>query len=135
MSQFNIVKALRTQLESLSLGIPLQYPNFKEEDPNAAPAGSVTFHFNQPSVATLGESGDDNHDGFMQILLKYPVGKGDKAIMEMADTIRQGFVAGFKCQYGSQTVTILSCGVGLFDHLDDKFVTPITINWYARTRR
>ena len=135
MAQFDIRKALAAKLESLSLGIQLNYPNVKSKDPNKAPAGDVTFIFNQPSAATLGEGGEDNHDGFVQVLLKYPLGKGDKAIMEMADTIRNALTAGTKCQYGSQEVTIQNCGVGVFDELDGKYVTPITINWYARTRR
>lgn len=135
MSQANIIKALRTQLEGLALGIKLNYPNLLEEDPNGAPSGDVTFHFNQPYVATLGDGGDDNHDGFMQILLKYPTGKGDGAILGMADTISAGFKAGTKCLYGDQSVIIRSCGVGNFGHLDGKFVVPLTIVWYARTRR
>lgn len=135
MAQSDIKKALAQKLQDLSLGIQLNYPNVKTKDPNKAPAGDVTFIFNQPSVATLGEGGEDNHDGFVQILLKYPLGKGDKDIMGMADTIRNGLTAGTKCLYGSQQVTIQNCGVGIFDELDGKYVTPITINWYARTRR
>lgn len=135
MGQGDIKKALATRLTSLGLGIQLNMPNVEVKDPNVTPSADVSFIFNQPSVATLGDSGDDNHDGFMQILLKYPMGKGDKDIMTMADTIRSGFTAGTKCLYGDQEVTILNCGIGIFDIYESKFVNPITINWYARTRR
>lgn len=135
MGQGDIKKALTSYLIGLNLGIQLNFPNKTSKDPSGLPSGDVTFHFTNPSVATLGDSGDDNHVGFMQILLKYPLDTGDGAIMEMADGIRSNFKAGRVCQYGDQKVTFSSCGIGNFDTLDGKFVNPITINWYARTRR
>ncbi len=131
--QSEIKSALVSYLESLSLGIPLNYPNMEQD--TSVPAGDVTIHFNEPEVVTLGQGGEDEHRGFMQILLKYPVGEGDGALMAMADTIRQAFLAGQSCSYGSQTVTIINCGLGTFDNWNSKFVCPITITWYARTRR
>lgn len=131
--QSEIKSALVSYLEGLGLGIDLNYPNFEVK--SGIPAGDVSIHFNEPEVVTLGQGGEDNHTGFMQILLKYPVGEGDGALMAMADTIRQAFLAGQSCSYGSQVVTIINCGLGTFDIWNSKFVCPITITWYARTRR
>lgn len=133
MGQSDIKSALVSHLESIGASITFNYPNLKQS--TEIPCGDVSFHFNQPEVVTLGSGGEDNHDGFMQILLKYPVGQGDGAILAMADQIRQEFLAGQKCQYGDQVVTIINCGIGLFDTWDSKFVCPITINWYSRTWR
>lgn len=131
--QSEIKSALVSYLEGLSLSIPFNYPNIRQN--KSIPAGDVTIHFNEPTVVTLGIDGEDNHDGFMQILLKYPVGEGDGPLVAMSDTIRQAFLAGTSCAFGDQTVTIINCGLGTFDNWDSKFVCPITITWYARTWR
>lgn len=133
MGQYDIRRALLTRLDSLDLGIPLEGPNAKHDNP--LPSAEVIVVFSTPSVATLGEGGEDNHTGFLQVLLKYPLGEGEKDIMEMADTLREGFKAGTKCVFGNQVVTITNAGLGAFDENDGKYVNPFTIYWYARTRR
>lgn len=135
MSQSGIRKALVAGLEALSLGIPLNYPNMPAKTPLDAPCGDVSFVFNNPEVFTLGENGEDLHTGFCQVLLKYPSGTGDSALLQKADLIREGFSAGSRKFYMTQEVVIENCGMGDYDTLDGKFVCPITIYWYAKTRR
>lgn len=135
MSQASIRKALVAALEPLPLGIPLNYPNNPAKTATDGSCGDVTFVWNNPEVYTLGENGEDMHSGFMQVLLKYPVGKGDSAIGIAADLIREGFSAGSRKFYLTQEVVIVNCGRGNYDTLDGKFVCPVTIYWYAKTRR
>lgn len=136
MGQNDIRKALYKHLIDAGLSLPLGFPNSKFTEPTEGPCGLVTLTFNQPSVATIGDSGEDNHDGFLQVLLKYPTNEGDNAIMAMADTLRPVFKAGTRCVYNDQVVNIVSCGVNGTPQIHDaKLVLPITINWYARTRR
>lgn len=133
MGQSKIRKALIAKLVELDLDLDLSFPNTKTE--YKVPYGDVSIVFNQPEVSTLGVDGEDYHDGFLQVLLKYPVGMGDQDILEMADSISDQLTAGTKCTYDDQEVVIQNCGVGGFLYKENIYITPLTINWYAHTRR
>lgn len=135
MGQLDIEKALITKLESLNLGIELFYENYKVTPPNKQPYAIVNVSHDQPFVATIGDGGEDNHDGFLQILLKYPLGKGAGDAKEMADTICSQFKAGVYCTHLDQSVIIRNSGIGPAFDSDSRYTLPITVNWYARTRR
>jgi hypothetical protein len=135
IGQSGIRKALVEALEALSLGIPLNYPNTPVKTATDGSCGDVSFVWNRPEVFTLGDNGEDMHTGFCQVLLKFPSGKGDSALLAKADLIREGFSAGSRKFYMTQEVVIENCGMGDYDTLDGKFVCPITIYWYAKTRR
>lgn len=135
MSQQDILKALRGGLESLGLGIPLQYPNVKTRPPSGAARGEVSFVLNTPEVFTLGNGGKDMHTGFVQVLLVFPLGEGDSNLLQTADRIRRGFMAGTRRWYKTQEVVIQECGAGTAGELNGMFVCPVTIYWYAFTER
>ena len=135
MSQSGIRKALVAALKAIPLGIPLNFPNIPVKTASNGSCGDVSFVFNRPEVFTLGDEGEDMHTGFCQVLLRFPVGEGDSALLEKADLIRESFSAGSRKFHLTQEVVIENCGMGDYDTLDGKFVCPITIYWYAKTRR
>ena len=132
MSQYEIKKALVTKLLSLTLPA-LNYDNLASTE--VVPFVDVFIFFSQPSVATLGADGEDGQSGFLQLTLNMPIDDGDGATFALYETIAQEFKAGSKCLFGDQQVTISNCGKGSGITQDGKYITPITINWYARTRR
>lgn len=135
MSQTKIRKALTKALTEVPLGIPLNYPNMPVKTATDGSSGDVSFIFNRPEVYTLGDNGQDYHSGFCQVTLRFPLGKGDSAIMDAADALREVFSAGSRKFYSDQEVVIENCGRGNYDTLDGKFVCPVTIYWYSLTRR
>lgn len=135
MSQRDILRALRGGLNSLGLGIPLQYPNVKSTPPSGAARGEVHFILNPPEVYTLGDGGLDMHSGIVQVTLIYPRGVGDSELYGVADQIRGGFVAGSRKWFGGQEVVIQNCGADIAGELDGMFVCPVSIYWYALTER
>jgi hypothetical protein len=134
VGQNDIKKALIKYLKDLSLPIPLNYPNTVASH-TTPPYGDVSVVFSDPKVATLGDQGEDDIRGFMQISLYTPLSKGDEASLAYTDTIRANFKAGFGCAYGDQKVTFINSGGGNGNSQTGKYFTPITIYWYARTRR
>ncbi len=135
MSQVMIRKALIKAISELPLGIKMSYPNTPALTPTEDASGDVAIVWNKPEVFTLGDQGEDLHSGFMQVLLKFPQGKGDLPLLEASDLLRENFKAGQRKWYLTQEVVIVSCGVGQPNQLDGKFVSPVTIYWYAKTRR
>lgn len=134
MSQANMKRALLTQLDSM-LGLPYIVPNDESKAPNKGPYAEVSFILAQPVVFTLGDDGLDEHRGIMQVLLKYPQGVGSGDLDEKADAIRESFRAGLKLIYDGQEVAIVNAGAGIQTPIDNKFVCPVSIQFYAFTRR
>lgn len=134
MSQANMKRALLTRLDSM-LGIPYIVPNDESTAPNVGAYASISFLLSDPVVYTLGDDGLDEHRGVMQVLLKYPLGQGSGELDEKADAIRESFRAGLKLNYGGQEVTVVNAGMGNQMEHEKKFVCPVSIQFYAFTRR
>lgn len=134
MSQTKMMSALINKLSEV-IGIPFFVPNEEVKSPNSQAYAEVSFLLSPPVVYTLGDDGMDEHRGIMQVLLKYPQGSGFGDLGEKADAIRESFRAGLKLQYDGQEVMVVNCGAGNQMNYDNKFVCPVSIQFYAFTRR
>lgn len=134
MSQAKMKRALLTRLDTM-LGIPYIVPNDESTPPNAGPYASVSFLLSGPEVFTCGDDGLDEHRGVMQVLLQYPQGQGSGLLDEKADAIRESFRAGLKLTYDGQEVTVVNAGMGNQIPFNNRFVCPVSIRFYAFTRR
>lgn len=134
MSQANMKRALLTHLDGM-IGIPYLVLNSEEKAPNKSPYAEVVFLMAPPVVFTLGDDGLDEHRGVMQVLLKYPQGVGSGDLDEKADAIRESFRAGLKLIYDGQEVMIVNSGAGNQTPVDNRFACPVSIQFYAFTRR
>lgn len=135
MSQTMIRKALIKAITSVTLGVKLNLPNTPAKTGPEEASGDVAIVWNTPEAYTLGDNGEDLHTGFMQVLLKFPIGGGDLPTLVASDILRDNFKAGRRKWYLTQEVVISRCGVGQSEQLDGKYVTPVTIYWYAKTGR
>lgn len=135
MSLTNIKATLVNAYVTGGFGMPTAYENKHFTPDNDSAWAAVSIVPNQPSVATLGDDGTDNHDGFLQIDLNYPLNGGDGAVLAKADEIRAYFKAGARFRYGGQTVVITSCGRSHGREVRGMYQMILTINWYARTAR
>jgi len=134
----NIRKALfqsfldHTELDEDRIAVP--NVNFEPpEDKN--PWATLIFAPNTPSVATLGDKGADETDGFMRIELNVPQGCGTKEIEHQAEHIRSNYTAGRYFKYNKQCVMVTSCGFDGGAIVDNFFRIVCTVNWYAQIQR
>lgn len=132
---YKIFKAVQTSLKAVPSIVAVVSPGETHKGSTDAPYGTFTHHPNTPTVFTLGDEGDDQHTGFSQLLLRYPINKGTGEMQRMADSITKHFRAGQRKFFEGQEVVIVGSGAGRIDTLEGQLVLPITINWYALVRR
>lgn len=118
-----------------SLQLPVRWPNMKLEPPSTGGYATVDIVPSEPRVATLGQQGEDEHSGFMQVGLYYPLQDGHKAVIAAYEILRVFFVAGRFLTYGDATVTVLRCGMSPPRKQESAFTTFVTVYWRARINR
>lgn len=100
MRFLDIRNALLLSWEGGAFGLPTAYLN---EDPSAqlrqaqdagAPWAGLFVVPAQPGAASLGDHGQDRHDGFLQVDLNYPLNTGTADALIMADRIATRYRAG-----------------------------------------
>jgi hypothetical protein len=133
----NLHRALReAAVEALGASFPLALENAPFEKPeDNSPWAALFFLDNAPSPATLGDDGEDAHDGVMQIDLNYEKLKGEVAVDTKADTITGFFKAGRAVSYGGVTATVVSCGRSKGREVDGWWRVSMSVTWRARVPR
>lgn len=128
--------ALVQGVVSCALAIDTAYPNvpFEKPAPNT-PWAAVSVIPGPARVASLGDGGEDEHLGVLQIDLNYPLRQGEVAQNVKADVIASYFQAGRALVSGGTTVTVVSCAKSAAREVDGWYRVSMSINWYARARR
>lgn len=128
--------ALMQGVVDCALALPLAVENAKFDKPtDGSPWAAVFIIPNQPSVATLGDEGEDAHDGIVQIDLNYPLGKGEAAVRAKADQVASFFKAGKRLPYQGVFATVSSCGRSRGREVDGWYRVSMTVTWFARVPR
>lgn len=135
MSQTKIYQALIQAVRDVPGMIPFSTPANKFTPPVGQPYADLSVIQNEPTVYTLGDEGDDIVEGFLQVLMKYPVDKGVLAASRLGDTLRESFKAGSRKFYDGQEVVIVRSGLGQFNTVEGNLVNPFTVYFYALIRR
>lgn len=107
----------------------------KKFDPPANPWARFTYIPNQPEVATLGDEGQDELTGILQIDLNYPQDNGLKDVSDKYESIRTIFAPGNIFTHAGQWVRISSCGRSHGRIVDNYYRVTITIMFYAYINR
>jgi hypothetical protein len=131
----DIEKALIAAVDDVDNTTPRGYPNNPLED---LPDGLWLQLHNlraDSSPATLGDLGEDNHPGILQIDVNYPVNKGSKQDLAKADELAAYFTAGKTLTYSSQEVKVVSCSLGPGRYVGGYYRVSLSVNYYARTTR
>lgn len=113
----------------------IAYENIVFDPPNGIPWAKVFFMPNPPVVASLGTTGSDLVDGFVQIDLNWPQNSGTFDIGEVAEQIRNLFTAGSRPAYCGQEVVIKSCGRSQGRIVNGFYRISVTITFYAHINR
>ena len=131
----DIEKALINAVKSVDAVTPCGHPNDELED---KPDGLWLQLHNMRSESTpvtLGDKGEDNHPGFLQIDINFPQNRGSKDVLVKADEFAAFFTAGSVLSYNSQKVIVLSSSVSPGRYVGGYYRTSITVNYFARTTR
>ena len=129
-------KALMQGVEDSPLGLPYAAENSPFDKPaDQSPWAAAHIFMNQPSVATLGDEGQDAHDGILQIDLNYPLNTGEAAVTAKADELTDFFKAGKRLAHSGVELTVASCGRSRGREVDGWYRVSMTVTWFARVSR
>ena len=133
----DIEKALVAAAISVDGITPTGYPNVELTDSEKGGGLWIQLHnMRSESVpATLGDAGEDDHRGFLQIDINYPQHKGSGPALSKADEFSSFFVAGKALMYNSQEVRVLSSSLSSGRYVGGYYRLSLTVNYYARTAR
>ncbi|MGI0119688.1 phage tail terminator-like protein [Zooshikella sp. RANM57] len=136
MSFLAIKKTLLKAYLDGGFNLPTAYDNRSFEPEGGQPWAQVFINNNMPDPVTLGDKGENEHTGFLQIDINYPINAGDGDALEKADEITNYFHIGRPFNFEEQSIFIKSSGVNrLSDQPAEWYRLVITVNWSARTRR
>lgn len=113
----------------------ISWPNILFTPPAAAAWAIVTFLPAQAEVATLGDAGQDELNGLLQVDLNYPMGSGEKDASDKFEAIRALFKPGASFTYSGQVVRIRSCGRTHGRVVNNFFRITASIFFYAYINR
>lgn len=137
-SFFNIEAALINAYLAVDSTTPTGFPNKPLPQEDKPESGLWAEVHNLPAistVATLGNQGEDNNPGVLQIDLNYPRDKGTGVLLQKADELGSAFPAGTKLTYNGQVVTITSCSLAPIRYLGGDARISLSLTYYARTFR
>lgn len=89
----------------------------------------------ESTPVTLGDKGEDNHPGFLQIDINYPDGKGSSFVLTEAGRIAAEFPSGRTLIYNSQKVRITSSSLSPGRLVGGYYQVVLTIYYYSRSTR
>lgn len=132
-----IEKGLIAAAKTVDSVTPMGHPNDDLADEDKGQALWLQLH-NLRAISnpvTLGDQGEDNHPGVLQIDINYPEGKGSKQVLSKSDEFASFFTAGKSLLYNAQEIKVLSCSVGPGRYVGGYYRVSVTVNYYARTVR
>lgn len=131
----DIEKALYAALKSVDATTPCGFPGAELD---SYPDGLWLQVFNmraESGPVTLGDAGEDNHPGILQVDINYPKGQGTGNILAKGDELAAFFTAGKTLSYNTQEVKVLSSSLSSGRYVGGYYRVSLTINYYARTTR
>lgn len=133
---FGIEKTLLMAVEQVDSETPLT--RFGDEIGKHKPDGLwlQLFNLRGDSVpVTLGDQGEDENRGVLQIDVNFPKGRGTGTVTKKADEFANFFTAGKSLSYNAQVVKIVSCSLNPGRYVGGYYRVSLSIRYYARTTR
>lgn len=135
MSANAIEQSLMKMAKEALAGKTVQWPNVKFEPPTNALWFRVFYMPADRHGATLGELGEDEIDGFLQIDVNVPTNSGEKLMREELDKLEKVFIAGAKASYSTSEASILACKRSPGRDVDGFYRVSLTVDFYGRIQR
>lgn len=136
MALIDIDGALIQAYVDLGLGLDTAYEGQEFTPPDDGSDWAAVFILPATSdFFTLGENGEDQHLGLMQIDFNTPHGKGREALVDYAEQIRAEFIGGKGYIRNSQRVRIDTVERTAVIEVDGWMRISVSVNWEATTIR
>lgn len=133
MSLSKIRSALAQAFVDGAFNLPTVYENKPDYEPQTNTAW-CEFRFipNEPEPRTLGDQGEDEFTGVVNVVLNYPLNSGIGETMEKADEIKAVFKPGQSFTHSGQSVIVTRCGLSRGGETEGGFYQSVfTISWKA----
>lgn len=136
----DIEKALMQGMLDANIGLPMSVENSPFDKPaDGAPWAAYWFVPAEGSSSvraiTLGDAGEDQHTGIVQLDINYPLRQGVNPARAKLDEIVPYFPIGKKVTFGMASVTISSCSRSRGREVEGWYRVSMTLSWYARVPR
>ena len=129
----NIVRQqLIEAFQAVDLGWPVRWENVAFQEPENDYWCAVGFWPSEPEVVTLGNEGQEEMQGWLQVDLNAPANNGESVLLEAYDKLRAMFTPGISFLDSGVTTTILSCGRSPGRRVDENYRISVTIRFRAR---
>lgn len=129
--------ALTQPLTSALSGFDIVYPNTEYNTAPARNHARVFILSNQPSVATLGAQGFDEHTGVLQVTLYTVKHQTDFTLLRAADALEAAYQAHVRGDYltnGGVSVRINSIGIQPAQSDAQFYYAPVNIQYTSFIR-
>jgi hypothetical protein len=137
MSYHSIHKALAQAFSDLLAGAPvgIAWPNqpYKNDEDGLWVQFDIIHAGAEP--VTLGENGEDEAQGILQLTINRMTNEGVGLLYQMADAFKALFVAGKRFTDGTTEVVVTSFGITPLSLQDKHFQLAVEVGWYARMNR
>lgn len=139
-----LFEAARARIDAVIGENRIAWPNVKFEIPTSVPPETFTYpvwcavHYlpNTPTPITMGQEGEDETEGLLQIDVNQPRNTGQEDIEQVLTPLENYFTAGRILSKNSQETSIISCGRSPGRVVEDKhYRVSLEITWYSRLNR
>jgi hypothetical protein len=137
MSEWEVEQAFRESLTTIGLPADkVAMPNREFKPPaDASLWYAVSFLPAARDPLTLGEGGEDEYVGLMQVDVSVPQGSGMKAAMEAAVEFTALYVAGTDVEYNGQVAKVRKSEISQPRQDGVRLVVSVSVYWSARIPR
>lgn len=137
MSIAKIRSALVQAFTDGAFNITTVHENTNDFEPQTdTPWCEFRFIPNEPEPRTLGDQGEDEFTGVVNVILNYPLNSGIGETMEKADEIKTVFKPGTSFSYSGQSVQVSRSGLQRGGQTEAGFYQSVfTITWRALAAR
>jgi len=134
-AQNDIITVMQTPLMSLSSidASDVNYINGMYDPVQGTPWLQAFMFFSESTQASLGTTGLQRYDGYMQIDICVPVGKGRSALNTITAELMSTYKRGTTLTNANISVTCKRAWEGTPYSGDGWYVTPLNVRWYGYT--
>ena len=133
---FTIEKTLFDKVRELAGTMPLDLPNYPLTAYPDNELWIAAHNLRGESVpVTLGDTGEDNHKGILQIDFNDSKNSGSGRILKKLDLIANFFTVGRVLRYNDIKITIRSCSASAGRTVGNYYRVSLSIEYATRTNR
>ena len=136
MSLIEVEKAMFAAVVAALPDVAFEYPNSPFAKPtDGSKYGLLHFVHGSADAFSLGSEGTDEHTGFVQLDMSYPLDIGWQDAASDFDELTASCTRGTTYQSGGQVVRAQKCLRSVGKREDDRYRVTFTIYWWTEIER